>query len=1475
MKGFLPIYYKGYRYELLIGKKDHYRIAGAGPCDLRLYQFEHELEVTILDGKLRTFYDGQELAGERITTVSSDVVFGGIQTSQRRVFDIGALKTLWIGEDDRTDLFFQKSGLDLLVERQEGGWRLQIFAGQVYRNNLAVKESDIYLTFGDELAFGKEKIKLFRDECQIWGDGIPGANLSRRWDSCYDLYPGFPDYHRSPRLMYQGSKEQFCITRPPQEVRPPSDELLKMMLPPIVMIGVTLLMAVFQPRGLYIIVTVLMSVMTTCLSGVNYVRNRKQYKKDVQERIDNYQYYLEAKARELRQQVEEYRKSQLYHYPSIDEIRKLTNRYDHRIYEKTSQQVDFLHYRLGLGTVQPPYSLRYDQIERSKESDHLEKAGYQLFRSYSQISQMPVVANLLHGPVGYVGPRKLVIEQLQLLVHQLATFHSYHEVQFIPIIPEEELGEWKWMRFLPHLTLEGMNVRGLVYNQRTRDQILNSLTQILKKRQAQALEAKNGQSPLFRPHYVVILTAEELVMDHMIMEFFKEDPTALGCSLIVVKDVLSSLAENVKTVISIRDVTTGELLMEEGHLREKRFNLDHFPAGFDKEQIVRRLAPLRHTENLKSSIPERVSFLELYGAKELSDLQIPDRWENHAPHKSLAVPIGWRGPGDVVELNLHEKAHGPHGLIAGTTGAGKSEVIQSYILSLAVNFHPHDVAFLLIDYKGGGMAHLFKDLPHLLGSITNLDGAQSMRALASIQAELRRRQRLFSMYEVNHINQYQKKYKLGQATEPLPHLFLISDEFAELKVNQPDFMKELVSTARIGRSLGIHLILATQKPSGVVDDQIWSNSRFKLALKVADRAGSQEMLKTPDAATITQAGRAYLQVGNNEVYELFQTAYSGADYQVEKDKLGIEDHSIYRINDLGQYEILGEDLSGLDQAEDIREVPTELDVIVAELRHLHRVAGIAALPQPWLPPLAERVHLEELDSISPVQEWQKKTSPKVLIGVADIPQEQKQETVEIDLSEEGNILLYGAPGTGKTTFLQTVAMDLARKLSPEELTLYLLDFGTNGLAPLSQLPHVADSILLEQSEKVQKFIRVIHQELDRRKKLLAEQGVGTLALYRQVTGEEEPVIVLLLDSYESMKDEPFENELFKLLMRISREGLSVGVHLVVTASRQNNLRAQLYSNFKHQLTLPQHDVAEIRSVVGASPLATSMEDIKGRALLKREDVHVLQLALPVLGDNDIDRINALRNQVRHLKQLWTGKTPEAIPMVPEKLTEEAFMTQYPSSQQALKKGEFPLGLEKETVQACSWNPKEGNLLYLYSKDDELVRMLDFMFHRIAEGSYKPAVVLPEMSFLTIDEKVARYDSAIQYVELLDALTRQMANRMQEGRTELTHIILWPNFEEVISKLNPDQQEQLRELLEKGPSVGYAHVILIRPSNLSKLSDPASRSVKTIQQALITVRIADQVIVSPSNRPVREAALASQENYWLTNHTIEKIMVPIG
>ena len=243
--------------------------------------------------------------------------------------------------------------------------------------------------------------------------------------------------------------------------------------------------------------------------------------------------------------------------------------------------------------------------------------------------------------------------------------------------------------------------------------------------------------------------------------------------------------------------------------------------------------------------------------------------------------VGFRSGNAPCYLDIHERYHGPHGLVAGTTGSGKSETLQTYILSLAVNFSPEDVGFFIIDYKGGGMANLFDGLPHMIGSISNLSGNQVKRAMVSIQAENRRRQRIFAEYGVNNINGYTALYKNGDTSEPIPHLFIIIDEFAELKREEPEFMKELISVAQVGRSLGVHLILSTQRPSGTVDENIWANSKFRLCLRVQDRQDSMDMLHRPEAAYLTQAGRCYLQVGNDEIFELFQSGWSGATYDEE------------------------------------------------------------------------------------------------------------------------------------------------------------------------------------------------------------------------------------------------------------------------------------------------------------------------------------------------------------------------------------------------------------------------------------------------------------------------------------------------------------------------------------------------------------------------------------------------------------------
>ena len=620
------------------------------------------------------------------------------------------------------------------------------------------------------------------------------------------------------------------------------------------------------------------------------------------------------------------------------------------------------------------------------------------------------------------------------------------------------------------------------------------------------------------------------------------------------------------------------------------------------------------------------------------------------------------------------------------------------------------------------------------------------------------------------------------------------------------------------------------------------------------------MLHTPDAAEITQTGRAYLQVGNNEVYELFQSAWSGADYQPDKDDMGIEDHTIYLINELGQYEILNEDLSGLEEAEEIKEVPTELDAIVQHIQVLCQEQEIPPVPQPWLPPLKERIALEELEEVHPTVAWTQEKPLSVLLGMADIPQAQKQEAVSINLSKDGHILLYGSPGTGKTTFLQTAAMDLARKHSPKALTMYLMDFGTNGLAPLSKLPQVADTMLLDQAEKISKFVRIMERELNRRKKLLADCGVGTLELYRQASGQEEPSIVLLLDSYEAIKDEAYEAEVFKLLVRISREGLSIGVHLLMTAGRQSNLRAQLYSNFKHQLSLPQNDVSEVRAIVGSTPLAMTMEDIKGRALMKREEVDVIQLALPVSGSNDTQVLNNLRQEVASLQEAWTGQRPSAIPMVPEELTMDVFLN-LPTTQEAIQNRELPIGLEFEMVQsiAISFNQLKS-LIYLSDSAESLENQTHHLLNTSLCFGKKLRVMLvdPLEEYRSYSEKVSTYISSKKEISEIAQQLIFEVNRRLEGDLYSDWLIFMPNIKVIVE--HGLSEKDLDFLFKNGLRVGLHFVIGGEHSYIGNNIHEVPKYLKSnAQWVMLGMRLMDQMFLDkPYNN--REARLELDEVY---------------
>ncbi|EAG9432504.1 type VII secretion protein EssC [Listeria monocytogenes] len=1411
-----------------------------------------------------------------------------------QVYDVVTNISVTFGAGTENDLTIDDTKSDFLLLRgaKEDLFKLQVLNGEIYHNFSLVTE-DCTLEPGDQLytdgvtiTIGKEDISVLAVKNRVTSKLAPLFAADNSFGEDY------PDYHRSPRIIYRAPEEKISMAKPSSKPSKPTDGLIKIILPPLIMVAITVMISIFQPRGLYIIMTIAMSAVTITMAILNYIKSRKKYKIDSKQRVESYDLYLKRKTKELHETSEKQRHALTYHYPDVTELEKMALRVDSRIYEKTMFHHDFLTFRVGRGDEASSFSVEFQQEEFSQEKDELVEEAVKIKGQYLSINEVPVATDLMHGPVGYIGPRRLVLEQLQMLVMQTSLFHSYYDLQFITIFPEEEKADWDWMRWLPHANMRDVNVRGFVYHERSRDQVLNSLYQILKERKQALTEQASKQEKLyFTPHYVVLITDEKLVLDHTVMEFFNEDPSELGVSLVFVQDVMESLPEHVKTVVDIRDAKSGNIILEQGDLVNRAFVPDHLPADFDKEVISRALAPLNHLQNLKNSIPESVTFLEMYGVERVEELNIAGRWAKNETYKSLAVPLGLRGKDDIVQLNLHEKAHGPHGLVAGTTGSGKSEIIQSYIISLGVNFHPYEVAFLLIDYKGGGMANLFKNMPHLLGTITNLDGAQSMRALASIKAELQKRQRLFGEHDVNHINQYQKLYKQGKATEPMPHLFLISDEFAELKSEQPEFMKELVSTARIGRSLGIHLILATQKPSGVVDDQIWSNSKFKLALKVQNASDSNEILKTPDAAEITLPGRSYLQVGNNEIYELFQSAWSGADYVPDKESTDYIDTTIYAINDLGQYDILTEDLSGLDKKDDLTKLPSELDAVIDHIHEYTEASGIEALPRPWLPPLPERIFAQDLHPVNFEEAWKEPKKPlQATIGLLDQPELQAQVPLTLDLTKDGHVAVFSSPGFGKSTFLQSLVMDLARQHNPEQLHVYLLDFGTNGLLPLAKLPHTVDLLNIDNEEKLRKFTNRMNELISDRKKLLSENAVANLSQFEEITKEVLPEVLVLIDNYDAIRETDFSFGFEATLTQIAREGNSVGIHLVMSATRQNSMRQNLLANLKLQLALYMIEGNEVKSIVGQTKLTVA--EFAGRGLVKLEDPTLFQASFPTRSNSVTEHLEYLDKEILQMSKHGIYKVVPKIPMLPDKIGLDELISKK-SVQQSLANHLFVIGLDEEAVESFAVN-KINQLPLLVTGEngfDISNAIKQFIDLESKDFESKEIIVIDNMKYdfskyqndiyiygnnKTFMETIIQ-NSMNEYEERRKVVTRlREENRtrieIEEQLANMPEILLFiTDLSSVIESVEAKYLDMLEKML--GDAAVYKVFFTIGAS-LGSLSgyDSLSKTVKAMKNVLLFTDVKQQSVINVVSKSGILKPLKPFEAYYIDNKIYSKVKV---
>ena len=702
-------------------------------------------------------------------------------------------------------------------------------------------------------------------------------------------------FHRSPRIIEKIEQEPIEIEEPPKEMKSKKRPILMTIGPSFTMtipmlLGALLMIASSRMSGgtggLFMYSGLVMAV-SSALVGVTWGILNMRYQKKTEEenatqRYEAYSNYLVKKTEEIKEKYRHNRNALEQMYPPVNTCLDY-DEHSVMLWNRNATHEDFLCCRLGLGDIDFQVPIQVPKEKFRMERDELAEKPEFIHQNYKTLTNVPILLNLLeHKLVGIVGGqgKKGAIQVAKVMAAQIAASNCYTDVKMIFIYDNdnsEDSGQWEFAKWFPHVWAEDKKIRYIASNHLEAGEVFYEIAKVFRQRQENKSSYRSDNT-LPKPYFIMFLSDPSLIEEELIAKYVFDPSGEVGLSTVMLVSTSEQLPNACEYIVENDKYFQGVYNVSAQKEERTKVEFDSFDS-LKLEQFSRRLSNMEVQElETGGEIPNSLTFFDMYGISKPSDLKAEERWLKNRNYDNIRGLIGQKSGGAPCYMDVHEKYHGPHGLVAGTTGSGKSETLQTYMLSLAINYSPDDVGFFIIDYKGGGMAHLFDGLPHMIGQISNLSGNQVYRAMVSIKSENRRRQRLFTEHGVNNINNYTKLYKNKEASVPIPHLFIIIDEFAELKREEPDFMKELISVAQVGRSLGVHLILATQKPSGTVDDNIWSNSKFRLCLRVQDRQDSNDMLHRPDAAYITQAGRCYLQVGNDEVFELFQSGWSGAPY---------------------------------------------------------------------------------------------------------------------------------------------------------------------------------------------------------------------------------------------------------------------------------------------------------------------------------------------------------------------------------------------------------------------------------------------------------------------------------------------------------------------------------------------------------------------------------------------------------------------
>lgn len=1337
---------------------------------------------------------------------------------------------LTIGRTEDNDICYANktvSSNHATLHYRSGKWYMQDSnsANGTFINGLRSSESELNMgdtifVMGMKIVFGKNIIALNNPD----GNVRISDKLVRFIGQFAERTDGEDDYelaeetyfYRSPRFKRDIETATFKIDSPPSS--PIAEEM-----PWILVMGsslamgmmsvVTLVNAVATSNITSMVMGGSMLLGTVLLPSVTKAYEKKRRWKKEALRQKKYREYLDKVQQRIDEACQIQTEIMNENYVTVQDCESRIKNVQRNLWERGLGQNDFLKVRVGHGEGVLDAQLSYSERKFTLEDDNLQEELYNLCEKEKTLHNIPITYSLYENHVsGVIGERKQVVEFAKGLIIQLAALYSYDEVKFVFIFDKEEEDKFGFVKWLPHVWSDDNRFRFVATNTNEVKEVSAYFEKVIESRENLSVTEMED----VKPYYIVFSMSQKLTARAEMVKKIFANKENIRMSVVTFFDELKNLPKECSMVVELSG-TTGKLFDKDDISgKATAFTPDIYLTQDPYELSVALANTPLDTTATNYKLPGMLTFMELFGVGNVEHLNALTRWRENDPTKSLEAAVGVDTYGETFTLDLHEKFHGPHGLVAGMTGSGKSEFIITYILSLAVNYHPEEVAFILIDYKGGGMAKSFEKLPHVAGIITNLDGAAIKRSLVSIESELKRRQAVFAEASkkigVSNIDiyKYQKLYREGVVSEPLQHLFIISDEFAELKTQQPEFMTQLVSAARIGRSLGVHLILATQKPSGVVDDQIWSNSRFRVCLKVQERADSMDMLKRPDAAELTDTGRFYLQVGYNELFELGQSAWSGAPYCPSDRVVKEKDNSVVVV-DMNGHPIKQ---AKIDKMRRDKNAKKQLDAITEYLRGIADDEGIKIRPL-WLEPIAPNILLDQINQKYATTSEQFVLNP--VIGEYDDPAHQRQCVLRLPLSKEGNAVVYGAAGSGKTSFLNAMIHSLIHEHTPDEVNLYILDFASETLRAFAKAPHVGDVVLSYEAEKVSNLFKMLYAEIERRKKLFADYG-GDYVSYIKASGKTLPNIVVAINNFAAFTETYEEKE--EAVQYLTREGTKYGVYFVLTALGVGGVRFRLLQNFKQMFVLQLNDESEYSTVVGKTD-GLFPSKYKGRGLVKRDELYEFQLAS--LTEESVP-FGYIQQECKAVAEAWKGNHARKVPILPDNVDVDFLREYYDPN----KKLNVPVGVEKSTLNVHSYPFGASYINMVLSSGQEYQPFIADLTVLMGTLNMKGVALDVGKTIMEDTGKIKVFATARDCEEQVRCLYDLVLYRnntykkaLEDGKQPETYdevLVVINSLSMLRSVLSDDAKERLGLILEKGTrNYNVTVVIGEQAKNISSMS----------------------------------------------------------